>query len=240
MFRNVKFYGKLVLSILAATPALKKVKRLRATQGDEKADDYAYHFVKNWASARMKDTGCRINVHNPENLPEGTVVFISNHLSNLDFGVLLSKIDKPFGFIAKVELEKIPLLRQWMETINCLFIDRSDMKQQVKTIISGINLIKKGKSMLIFPEGTRSRDGKMLDFKAGSFKLATKTNVPIVPLTIMGTSYVLEDNNFKLRPADIDLYIHEPVYPDKLTKEERDNLHTYVRNIVAEPFEGKC
>lgn len=239
MFRNLKFYGNLILSLIVVTPQLGRIKRMHETQGDETADDFTYHYVKNWAVKRMKDTGCKVNVHGRENMPNGNVVFISNHLSNLDFAVLIAEIDKPFGFIAKVELEKIPLLRDWMRLINCLFIDRSDMKQQVKTIISGIGLIKKGKSLLIFPEGTRSRDGKMLDFKAGSFKLATKTNVPIVPLTIMGTSYALEDNNFKLRPCDIDLYIHEPIYTDKLTKEEKDTLHTYVRQVIAKPFEDK-
>jgi 1-acyl-sn-glycerol-3-phosphate acyltransferase len=239
MFRNLKFYGKLVLSLIVVIPQIGRIKRMRETYGDAVTDDFIYHYVKKWAVARIKDTGCRVNVHNRENLPNGNVVFISNHLSNLDFLVLMAEIDKPFGFIAKVELEKIPLLRDWMRLINCLFIDRSNMKQQVKTIIAGIALIKKGKSLLIFPEGTRSTDGKMLDFKAGSFKLATKTNVPIVPLTIMGTSYALEDNNFKIRPCDIDLYIHEPIYTDKLTKEEKDTLHTYVRSIIAKPFNNK-
>ena len=167
------------------------------------------------------------------------MLFVSNHQSNLDFVLLLAKLNKPVGFIAKVELEKIPLLRDWMRVINCLFMDRDDMRQQVKTIVEGINLLKSGKSMVVFPEGTRSKDGKMIDFKAGSFKLATKSKVPIVPVTIDGTFNALEGNGNKLIPGDINLYIHEPVHIDRLSKEEADSLNVYVRNIIIRPLEEK-
>ncbi|MCJ7856906.1 1-acyl-sn-glycerol-3-phosphate acyltransferase [Lachnospiraceae bacterium NSJ-143] len=240
MFETIGFFSKLAASLIFVNPVLGKIKKVREKDGDEAADKYIFEFVKDWSQKRLNDTGCHIFVHGAENIPENqNVLFVSNHQSNLDFVLLLAKLNKPVGFIAKVELEKIPLLRDWMRVINCLFMDRDDMRQQVKTIVEGINLLKSGKSMVVFPEGTRSKDGKMIDFKAGSFKLATKSKVPIVPVTIDGTFNALEGNGNKLIPGDINLYIHEPVHIDRLSKEEADSLNVYVRNIIIRPLEEK-
>ena len=97
-------------------------------------------------------------------------------------------------------------------------------------------MLKNGKSLLIFPEGTRSRDGKIHEFKAGSFKLAIKSGVPIVPLTIMGTSDIYEGNGNILKKGDVHLYIHDPIYMENMSKEEMGSLHKMVEDIVREPF----
>ena len=240
MFSTISFFVNLAASLIAVNPVLGKIKRMRVEKGDEETDQFIFEFVRNWAQKRLKSTKCRIHVKGNENIPKDkTVLFVSNHQSNLDFLLLLAEINIPVGFIAKVELEKIPLLRDWMRVINCLFMDRDDMRQQVKTIVEGINLLKKGKSLIIFPEGTRTRDGNMMEFKAGSFKLATKSKVPIIPVTINGTFKALEGNNNKLKAGDIFLTFHEPIFVDKLTKEEQDNLNNYVRDIVEHGLEDK-
>ena len=163
----------------------------------------------------------------------------SLYQSNLDFFLLIAKIDIPFGFIAKIELEKIPFLRDWMRIINCLFINREDMRQQVEVILEGIKMLKEGKSMLVFPEGTRTRDGKIMEFKAGSFKLATKSKVPIIPVTIDGTYKALEGNDNKLKAGDVYIYFHEPVMANELPKEEAGRINEYVRDIIKKPLEEK-
>src|SRR5699024_1808110 len=93
----------------------------------------------------------------------------------------------PHGFIAKVELTKFPIVSQWMKEMKCIFMDRSDRRQSLQSIKEGINILKNGHSMVIFPEGTRSKSDAMGEFKAGSMTLATKSGVPIVPITISGS-----------------------------------------------------
>ena len=236
MFRTLWFYIKFFIGLVMLEPVSARVERLKEKEGEEAYEKEVTKTVKNWCVNRIKETGATVYVHGGENLPDRNVLFICNHMSNLDFAVLLAKINKPFGFIAKVELEKIPMLSKWMRKINCLFMDRSDMKQQLQVIVEGIKMLKNGKSLLIFPEGTRSRDGKIHEFKAGSFKLAIKSGVPIVPLTIMGTSDIYEGNGNILKKGDVHLYIHDPIYMENISKEEMGSLHKMVEDIVREPF----
>ena len=129
-----------------------------------------------WLIAAGKTT-----VIGKEKIPtDRPVLFVGNHRSMLDVVICLSVIPFPVGFISKIELEKIPLLRMQMRDINCLFLDRKDDRKALKVILRAIELVKGGQSMFIFPEGTRSKEeGKFLPFHAGSFKIATKRLRPL-------------------------------------------------------------
>jgi 1-acyl-sn-glycerol-3-phosphate acyltransferase len=145
----------------------------------------------------------------------------------------MSYIDKPKGFIAKIEMLKIPLIRTWMKFINCVFIDRSTPRKSAKAIIDGVEILKNGTSLVIFPEGTRSRSDIIGEFKAGSFKLATKANVPIIPITVNGSYRLMEQNNNRIKPADVELYIHPIVETANLTKEEELELPEKIKKIIS-------
>ncbi len=237
MIRTIVFYVKAIASVVALVPLRIGAKIILKVKGQKAADEYIYKVVHWWAGGRVKDTGANVIVHNRENLPkEGNFLFVSNHQSNFDFAMLLDEIEIPVGFIAKIELKKLPVIRGWMEYIHCLFMDRSDMKQQLKIILEGIELLKNGCSLIVFPEGTRSKDGKIQEFKAGSFKLATKSKVPIIPLTISGAADVLENNNYIISPAQVHLYVHSPIDVASLSREEMSKLHVTVQNIIEEPL----
>lgn len=238
MLRSLKFYAKALGSLILLTPKLKKVKKLQNNKEESFDDKYIYEIVQKWSANRVKDTGARVFVHGRENIPSrGTVVFVGNHQSNFDFALLLAELNVPVGFIAKVELIKIPLINEWMNLINCLFMDRGDMKQQLKTILEGIELLRNGHSLIVFPEGTRSKDGKIGEFKAGTFKLATKAKVPIVPFTIRGAADVLENNShYRIAPAEVHLYIHKPIDVATMDKEDLVKIHEKVQAIVEEPL----
>lgn len=237
MLRSIKFYAKLVLSLICLNPKSINIDRNKDKWSREKKENYAHGLAHNWAKGRVKDSGVNIIVHGRENIPQdGNVLLVSNHQSNFDFAVLLSEIDIQFGFLAKIELGKIPLLRKWIEHINCLLIDRNDMRQQLKIILDGIGMLKNGYSLLVFPEGTRSKDGKVHEFKAGSFKLATKTKVPILPITLVGTADVIENNNSIIKPVTVEVYIHEPIHLEELEKEEIGKIHETVQAIVSGPI----
>ena len=144
----------------------------------------------------------------------------------------------PKGFIAKKELEKWPMISTWMKYINCIFMDRSNLRKSAEAIVMGTKLLKNGYSMVIFPEGTRSKGGPIKDFKAGSFKLATKSGSLIVPVTINGTYKLLEANNNRIKGADIELVIHPAIDPQKLDKKELDTLNETVCNIVRSAYKA--
>ena len=241
MLRSIRFYSQLVFSLLGLIPKMKKVPRVAEEKGQAAADDMSFHVVKKWSREAMVASGVKVEIEGLEHIPKDrNVLFVGNHLSNFDFLVLLDAIPVPVGFIAKVELKKIPLVATWMDYIHCLFMDRSDMKQQMQIILQGIKQLKEGYSMIVFPEGTRSKTGKMLEFKAGTFKLATKSKEPIVPFTIMGTADVLENNGYRIAKKPVKLVFHPAVDVTAVPKEELGSLHQTVQAIVAGPLEGKA
>lgn len=198
----------------------------------EERDEYIYKCTRRIINIFLKDAGVELNVCGLENIPDGPVLFVCNHQSNMDIPVIMYSIDRPKGFIAKKELEKMPILKDWMIFVKAIFIDRDHPKKAMAGILQGIKQLKEGYSMVVFPEGTRSRCSKMGEFKSGSFKLATKSKVPIVPLTIDGTYKIMEGNHYFIKPGKVNLYIHKPIYTNNLSKEDMLELPHKVENIV--------
>jgi 1-acyl-sn-glycerol-3-phosphate acyltransferase len=208
------------------------------SKGDiKRRDEFIHKVVSIWSRFVMTISGAKVNIIGLENLPKDqTVLFVSNHQSNFDIPLLLSSIDIPKGFIAKKELERWPFISTWMKYINCIFMDRDNLRKSAASIVEGINLLKSGYSMVIFPEGTRSKGQPVSEFKSGSFKLATKSKCLIVPLTINGTYKLLEANHNLIKGADIELVIHTPIDVTKLSKEELDTLPETVHSIISNKY----
>ncbi|KMT22185.1 lysophospholipid acyltransferase family protein [Clostridium cylindrosporum] len=238
MFRSILWYSNFALSLVGTIPSMLKVKKYdknNKTEDDKKKrEDFVYDFVTNWAKNRLKSAGATIKVYGEDNIPEGeSVLFMSNHQSNFDIPLLLGFINTHKGFVAKLELGQIPILNKWMENIDCVFMDRSSIRKSAEAIAETTKLLKRGRSMVIFPEGTRSCCNTMGEFKAGSFKLATKSKVKIVPITINGSYKLMEANGNKIKPSEVEMYIHTPIETKGLTKEEEDMLPDKVKAIIA-------
>ena len=182
--------------------------------------------------------GGKATVIGKENiLTDRAALFVCNHRSLLDIVLCLSLIPVPVGVIAKIELEKIPLLRMQMRDIRCLFLDRKDNRQGLKVILKAIEYVKGGQTMLIFPEGTRGKvEGELLPFHAGSFKIATKAKVPVVPVTIVGMGDVLEDHFPRLKRAPVVIEFGTPIETASMSHEEIKELPERVRTIIAETY----
>lgn len=234
MLRTIIWFGHFALSLLTKIGPMYKVKSLDKQGKIEEKEAYIHKVTSKWATSQLKYSGAKVSVHGQENIPKDIpVVFISNHQGNFDIPLLMSYIDKPKGFIAKIETLKIPLVRTWMQYIHCVFMDRSNLRKSASAIIEGVKIIKDGHSLVIFPEGTRSKGGPLGEFKAGSFKLATKSNAPIVPITINGSYKLMEANSNKIKAATVDLFIHPPIETKNLSKEEQENLPDMVKKIIA-------
>ena len=149
-------------------------------------------------------TGSDITYIGHENVPKDqAVLYVGNHCSYFDILLTYSMCPDLTGYVAKAEMLKVPLLRDWMKRLYCLFLDRSNVKEGLKTILTGIEYIKKGISICIFPEGTRSKDGNMIPFKEGSMKIASKTGCPIIPIAITNSAQIWEAHLPYIRPAHV-------------------------------------
>lgn len=180
--------------------------------------------------------GTEVDYRGLENLPEKgqAAAYIGNHRGFFDVVASYAIMPDLTGFIAKKEMRSWPLIGWWMRTTYCLFLDRENQYEGVKTIIEGVKLLKKGISMVIYPEGTRSREeGKMLDFHQGSFKLATKAKVPLIPIAANNSSAVFEDNK-RVKKAKIIIEFCKPIDTASLSAEELKALPNTVRAILQE------
>lgn len=209
-----------------------KLKYLKSKSNKDEIERYINKSVTGWANYIVKGIGININKKGLENIPEEPCLFVANHQGLLDIPVVISALNKSLGFVAKKEILKLRILTYWMKEMKCVFIDRQNVREAVKTINEGVDNLKNGYSMLIFPEGTRSKGEKLGEFKKGSMKLGTKAAVPIVPIAIDGTYKIKEANGGKIKAADVDLIVCQPIYPDKLSREEQNNLSQTIRDII--------
>ena len=233
MIKTFLFYVGVILNLIFCSFFSIKVKYLNKKSKIKLRDEYIHKKTTNWAKCVMKLSKANITVNGLENIPKNTtVLFVSNHQSYFDIPLLMSTIDVPKGFIAKKELEKWPLINMWMKYLRCIFMDRDNMRKSAEAIVNGINTLKSGYSMVIFPEGTRSRGLTHNEFKPGSFKLATKSKVPIVPITIDGTCNLLVGKHPRLQKANVIVTIHPLIDVNSLSKENLVTLHKDIENTV--------
>lgn len=167
--------------------------------------------------------GVKITVKGKENIPtDRAVLYVGNHRSYFDILVGYVTVPDLTGFVAKKEMEKIPLLSTWMKLVNCLFLDRENLKEGLKTILAGIDQVKHGISVWIFPEGTRNGDKdilNMLPFKEGSLKIAEKSGCPVVPVAITGTAEIFEQHFPKIKPSHVTMEFGKPYITKELAPE---------------------
>ena len=180
-------------------------------------------------------SGVKVSYIGLENIPkEEPCLYVANHNSFFDVILTYPKMPGRVGIISKKEFFKFYPLSIWMLFIKCLFLDRKDIKQGLKTILTAIDYIKEGISIFIFPEGTRSRTGQMLPFKEGSFKIATKTGCPIVPVAITNTANVFENHFPKIFAENVIIEFGKPVYPKELSKEELKFIGERTQNTIRQ------
>jgi 1-acyl-sn-glycerol-3-phosphate acyltransferase len=231
MFRLITCFlyisGYLIYSIPQLV-RLKKVSHLSVEERDKKAHEYPKRFSKTF----MKLTGSEISVEGLDLIPEGAVVFIANHESDFDIPVLLGTIDKPFGFVSKIEVKRVPILSSWLDAINCILIDRKNRQQALNSMQEGVKLLKEGHSLVIFPEGKRSMGGPVLPFKVGGIRLAQDAGVPIVPIAIKGTADVFEKNRRLIKPAQIKVTIGHHIDPKVHFHKDYKELTEEIRQII--------
>jgi 1-acyl-sn-glycerol-3-phosphate acyltransferase len=211
-----------------------------STMLDPSGRAYAWH-ARLWGRLGLALNLVRVTVSGAEHLPDGPIIFMSNHQSNFDILSLLAAMPRQFYWIAKKELFEIPVFGPAMRRGGYIPLDRGDGRKALQSIDEAAATINHGKSVVIFPEGTRSPDGHLLTFKRGGFILARKAEVPVVPVTINGSGTINPANKIRLYSGNIHITLHPPVVvPDGLRRSEAETwmLET-VRSRIESVLEHK-
>lgn len=183
-------------------------------------------------------SGIHLTVEGRENIPKDeAVLFVSNHLSFFDIIVTYPLMIRPTGYIAKKEIKKIPCLSWWMYFVNCVFLDRNNPREGLKSVLHAADMIKSGISVFLFPEGTRSKDGKLHDFKDGGMKIATKSLCPIVPVGITGTPDVFENHLPFIKSADVTVSFGTPIITADMSRSELKQVGELTHKEVSKLIE---
>ncbi len=236
--RTLKTLIVSIYLVLRSVPRLKKIQKMdKKNYGREEYNEIVHKRPKKIGRKIFKSTGSKIVVNGEDKLCDSQVLFVSNHQGNFDIFALLGFLKKPFGFISKIEVKKIPIARTWMEKMDCLFLDRKDRRQSLKTFKQGIELLKEGHSLLIFPEGTRARSDELLEFKSGSLSLAKKANVPIQPVMVNGTYNIMEVNNNRIRKGKVYLTVCDPIMPEEYENLSLDELADETKKRIQEAMD---
>jgi len=178
--------------------------------------------------------GVKVRIQGSEKVRPGeTYVFLPNHQGNCDAPVIAHAVPRNFAGLVKKEMMKLPLLSRVLRAAQFVPVDRLDAAQAHASIDRGAALLKQGVSFVAFPEGTRSRDGRLGEFKKGVFIMAIKAQKPIVPVTILNSYAVLPSGSYRINPGEVRVIFHDPIPTAGLALEDRDSIIAATRNAIA-------
>jgi len=192
-----------------------------------------------WAKSILWVTGINVQTRGLEHFdPDKPFVFMCNHQSNFDILVLFSALPAQFRWIAKAELFKIPLFGQAMRGAGYISIERKDRKKAIQSLRKAAKRIRTGTSVMIFPEGTRSPDGNIGEFKKGGFVLAYDAGVPIIPIVLNGTWSIMSKDSLRIKPGNVTLSVLPAVKVTDYAKTDKAKLIEDVREKILKEFES--
>jgi len=197
----------------------------------------SYKLAHLWGKTILFISGVTVEIKGEENVPRNRpFIFMANHQSNFDILVLLGYIPVHFYWISKKEVFFVPLLGAAMKRAGYISIDRQDREKAIQSLDEAARIIKHGKSVMTFPEGTRSRDGRIRPFKKGSFYLALQSGVPIIPVSIIGTRAILPRRSLRIHPGKIRMIIDKPIDTTEYSLENRDDLMSRVYEAITRNY----
>jgi 1-acyl-sn-glycerol-3-phosphate acyltransferase len=203
------------------------------------SENNVHKVARIWGSILLKISSTKVQVIGKENVLRGKPqIFMANHQSDFDILIALAFIPGQFRWIAKKELFAIPVFGQAMKSAGYIEIDRQNHEKAMQSLDLAALRIREGKSVMTFPEGTRSRDGEIKAFKQGLFYLAIQSGVPIVPISIIGSGAIMPKRSLKVKPGKITLVIDKPIPVKGYTLENRQELINRVRQVIMKNYDA--
>ena len=197
-----------------------------------------YYLAKTWTNSILFSAGVKLRIEGLEKIDKSkSYIFIGNHQSHFDVLSVFSAIPLTVRFMAKQELFKIPVFGWALYSSGTIRIDRSNRSRAIVSMNNALDRIRKGVSVVVFPEGTRSQDGKIRTFKKGGFVLAIKGGIPIVPISISGSRFILRKHSNRIHPGEIKIVISDPLNTKDYSYQEREKLSEYVHSIIIQNYD---
>ena len=233
-FRTIVWFLYFFGSLICLLPVMYKGKRLKE-QGDvEGVQKILNKHVQHWMATLMKIAGCKVTVKGLENIPRDRgVVFVCNHQGDYDVPLTMVYLGAPPAMVAKIETKKIPMVRTWMDLLDCIFIDRDDPRQAITAMKGAGEILKAGRNIVVFPEGTRSRGDHMNEFKTGVFKIPFGAGAPIVPVVIDGSYKIMEANHNLMCPGHVNLTVLPAIETAGLDRHAQKALPNEIYEMIA-------
>lgn len=229
---TIKWGSKFLSSLLKLNPELKKAKALKEEGDWRKYKTFADECLCGWLNPLIAKAGVSFNVYGRENIPENEpVIYTPNHAGMFDIPALILNAPEPPIFIAKKELKSIPVLSDWMYVLDCVFVDRNNKNSARSSLHEAIEMVKNGRSVVVFPEGTRSKDGTLGEFKGGAMKIAMETGAKVVPVLLRGTRERLEEKG-EIVPGEIDVVFLPSIETKGLSRDEFFEMPPKIRQLI--------
>lgn len=186
--------------------------------------------------------GTKVILKGLENIPKGRpVLFIPNHRSIFDVIITYTKAPKPTGYVAKKETKRVPIFNIWMHFMHCRFLNRDSLRDGLKMINDCSDMINKGISVCIFPEGTRNKSSEpLLAFHDGSLKIAEKSKCPIIPVTINNSDQIFEAHMPFVRKTTVVVEYGKPIETENLDRHSFRQLSTDIQSIIRETYKNNA
>ena len=204
LLRTIVWFLYFFGALVALVPQMICAQRKKAA-GAPGAKAYIHRYVRMWAGTLLRIAGVTVTVKGQE----------------------------PHALVAKIETKKIPLVRTWMKLLDCVFIDRKSPRHSMEAMRQAQALVQAGESVVVFPEGTRSKGDAMGEFKAGAFRIACKAGAPVVPVAIDGSYKTMEANHNLMKPAHVNITILPPVETAGLGRTAQHELAAQVAQAIA-------
>ena len=195
--------------------------------------DFMYGVTMRVLRAGVRIAGIRVCVEGVENIPPGVCIFAANHVSNIDPLAFVPAIPRRVGLLVKKELFRVPILSKAMRMAKFVPVERENREAAAGSVETALEYLKGGLSFAVYPEGTRSRDGRLLPFKKGAFLMAIRAKVPVVPVSIAGAQDLMRKGRWSVRPGEVTIRFGPPVDSLAYTVEQRGNLLARVEELVA-------
>lgn len=195
--------------------------------------DLLYRVGVAGAVFALRLAGVRVRVEGRENIPAGVCLFVANHTSNVDPPVVVGAIPRRVALLGKKEVFNIPILAAALRLASFVPVDRANREAALASVEQAIGYLKAGVSFLIFPEGTRSPDGRLARFKKGSFVMAIRAGVWVVPISVEGAPRVMRKGEFAIRPGEVTVKFHPPVNAAEFSLDDKGELVARVHSAIA-------
>ncbi len=229
---TVKWFTKFFTTLLERTSELKKVQEMKKTQSWREYRPFVDEILYDWLNPMVDMAGVKFEATGIDKIPENEpIIYTPNHAGAFDIPAIVLTAPKPPIFMAKKELGKIPVLKNWMDAVDCVFVDRNNKNSAHSSLQQAIDAVKDGRSIVVFPEGTRSKTGELGEFRGGAMKIAMETGAKVVPVLLEGTRDRLEATG-NVTAGTVYVTYLDPIETKGLTKEDFFKMPAEIKDLI--------